>query len=144
VEYTVSRLPLPAEPELDGSGYIWFPGSHNRYDPEAYIKVPITHLKQNGFQRRSVILTADYYSRTYQDMPDINQAIAPESVPSTERLLQAYLTSRQNFLPTPSPFARLSKAFRDFAESYCNSAAELPLVSICSWISAGSFHSFLT
>jgi hypothetical protein len=130
VEYTVNSLPLPERPELDGWGYIWFPDPDSIYDPEAYIKVPIIHLEPHDFEHRRVILSADYYMRTYCDLPNITQAIPQGSVPSVEMLLQAYLTSRRNLFPAPSPFARLSKAFRDFAESYCDSATALPLVSI--------------
>lgn len=77
-------------------------------------------------------MLADYYGKTYYDIGNTTQAISPRSIPSIESLLQAYLISRRNFYSEPSPFNGLYKAFRDFAESYCNMAAALPLVSLLS------------
>jgi hypothetical protein len=132
VKQKVKELPIPAEPQLDRWGYIWFPGNYGAHSLEAYIKVPLIHCKPPNFQPHRILMLADYYGKTYYDIGNTTQAISPRSIPSIESLLQAYLISRRNFYSEPSPFNGLYKAFRDFAESYCNMAAALPLVSLLS------------
>jgi hypothetical protein len=129
VEHAVNKFSLPAEPQLNSWWYIGFPGNDHVYDPEAYIKVPIIHFEPLDFQSSRVILSADYYHRFSYVVQNTTQAISPKHVPPVDRLLQAYLKSRGNIYQGSGPFAKLSEAFRDFAESYCNKPGELPLVS---------------
>jgi len=142
LESRLKAFPIPEESHLDAWAYIWFPGNDCTYKPEAHIRVPIIDLELHHTPPRRVILWANYYSKLIYNMPDRNQAIPSSSVPPIETLLDAYLNSTRIQFPVASPFSRLSKAFRDFAESYCNRSATLPLVSIdCSRIDGWSLLS---
>jgi hypothetical protein len=116
-------------PQTVGWGYIWFPGNADTYCSEAYIKVPLIDFEPFGFQQTREILRVNYYHKSHLWVNDTSQAIFPGATPTAERLLQAHLISRKDYCPESSPFSRLSKAVRDFAESYCDISGELPLVS---------------
>jgi hypothetical protein len=128
VEHKVKQLAIPAEPQLDGCAYICFQGGAEVEAPGAYIIVPVVHFERPDFKSNRVVLSMDYYHKYEYTVPDERKAISPGSVPSIERLLQAYLISRRDYYSNPGPFAGLYKAFRDFAENYCNVTGQMPLV----------------
>ena len=128
IESRMREFNIAPEPNIVEWGFIWFPGNNGTYCSQAYIKVPLIHFEPSGFQHTRQILTLNYFQKSYYSAHNTKHAIAPGSAPSVARLLQAYLTSRGNRILEAGPFSRLSRAFRDFAETYCENAAELPLV----------------
>ncbi|KAE9376545.1 hypothetical protein N431DRAFT_501388 [Stipitochalara longipes BDJ] len=127
IESGVKGISLTPERQIIGWGFMWFPSNDDTYSSEAYIKVPLMHFEPFGFRQTRELISVNYYHKSYVYVHDTSQAIFPGRVPTVERLLQAYLTSRRDCTPETSPFSRLSKAFRDFAKKYCDKPDELPL-----------------
>lgn len=125
----VKEFSIPAERQIEAWGYVYFPSNDGAHNLEAYIKVPLTRCERPKFQPTRTMVTPNYYNKFYFDLEDTTEAISPSSVPSVESLLRAHLITTRNYYCEPSPFSGLYKAFRDFAESYCSIAVELPLVT---------------
>ncbi|KAN0116972.1 hypothetical protein V8E51_002949 [Hyaloscypha variabilis] len=132
VESKVKDFSSTPAPQPVGWGYIGFPANADTYCSEAYIKVPLIDFEPFGFQRTREILSVNYYRKSCLWVRNTSQAIFPGAAPTADRLLQAYLISRENCLLESSPFSRLWKASRDFAEKYCDTPSELPLKGLLS------------
>jgi hypothetical protein len=97
---------------------------------EAFIKVPIVDYNDpNHFSRFSLVLF-DYYSDSRTSYENHSHCIAWDSLPSTDRLIQAHESSiNSSFLGT-GPFLGVQGAFRRFGKCYCNCVTVVPLVNI--------------
>lgn len=81
------------------------------------------------YSTRILIIYCDYYSCEQVLRLNYPSIIAQESLPSADRLLQAFRVSTDIHFVGNGPFAGLKRVFKQFAEYYCNNVSEIPLVS---------------
>lgn len=141
----MKSLQTSAELQIDGWAYVWFPGKpmSMRDIPEASIKIPILRFESPDFAPTWQFASINYYSRYEYTMPDSLYAIAPNSLPSLESLLRAYLTTRRDYYGELGPFAGLHKTIRDFVEAYCILPGTMPLVRPSKYVREASLTRFI-
>lgn len=120
---------LSTIPDLTPAGYMYigYPPISEIDSSKSFIKLPLVKFtwdKPPGFQLE---ISFDYYSFRTKIIDANPEAIALQSLPSIDRLLEAYSYSPQ--LSVRGPFQGLERAFKDFSEHYCMTVVDVPLAS---------------
>jgi hypothetical protein len=122
----LKQWPIKGEREIIFIGYT--PLNHAA-SSEAFIKVPIVDYNDPNHHGRFSLILFDYYSDSHTFYENHSHCIAWDSLPSTDRLIQAHEASTNNLYLCTGPFMGVQRAFRRFGKLYCNCVTIVPLVS---------------
>ena len=81
------------------------------------------------YPARVLLIYSDYYSCKRVLRSNYASIIAQESLPSADRLLQAFGVSTDIHFVGKGPFAELKRVVKQFADYYCSNVSGIPLVS---------------
>ena len=94
----------------------------------AYVEVPVLELRDPNDAQNLKYMVCDYFGCERFSLKTPPLLIAWGSLPSTERLLEAFGVSRRKEQENTGPFWRLQKVFQAFADDYCGTGGDIPLV----------------
>jgi hypothetical protein len=107
--------------------YIGYPPCHEDDLLTAYVEVPIFEVEDVRDLEREYF-SSTYFGSQFFSCSVPSLMIAWGSLPSTDRLLQAFEVSIHDKFCNMGPFWKLQMAFRDFAHRYCGIDGDVPLV----------------
>lgn len=95
----------------------------------AYIKLPIVSFDEPNYVGDELVSFWSYWGVTNQLIPDPPIAIVADSLPTTQKFVEAYDASFGMRLGS-GPFKHLQKSIQVFVDLYCARNKKLPLVSL--------------
>jgi hypothetical protein len=107
--------------------YIGYPALSDITLPSAFVDLPIVEY-ENSESNTRLIIHLSYYGSSYTWEENPSYGIAWDSLPTVDRLLQAFESSIESRFRSTGPFCHIQDALRLFCNAYCNSLAGVPLV----------------
>ncbi|KAH6678190.1 hypothetical protein B0J14DRAFT_650412 [Halenospora varia] len=95
----------------------------------AYIKLPIVSFDESNYVGDELVSFWSYWGVTNQPIPDPPIAIVADSLPTTQKFVEAYDASFGMRLGS-GPFKHLQKFIQVFVDLYCARNKKLPLQSL--------------
>jgi hypothetical protein len=123
----IQKLAISSAMGKERNVYIGFPPKTHDATHLSFISIPTVdfdHVQEPHLR----LVYFDYYDSRSVFVSDYASAFAWRSLPSIERLLEAYEASEFSCTPDPGPFSRLQNALRNFADHYCCKISDVPLV----------------
>jgi hypothetical protein len=107
--------------------HIGYPPCNDNDLLTAYVEVP-TYEANDASDLQRQYFSATYFGHQFFSCSVPSLMIAWDSLPSTDRLLQAFEVSIHDKNCNVGPFWKLQMAFREFAHHYCDINGDVPLV----------------
>jgi hypothetical protein len=109
--------------------FIGYPPRSEQDLSTAYVEVPVLELLKNSEAAHNLeYMVSNYFGCERFSCKTPPLLIAWGSLPSTDRLLEAFNVSEHKEKENSGPFWKLQKVFQAFADHYCGVDRVLPLV----------------
>jgi hypothetical protein len=93
-----------------------------------FISLPIFEFDDSKLPNKQLIVHLSYYGCSHAWEENSPHCISWDSLPTVDRLLQAFDSSIESTFGETGPFCGIQDALRRFCDAYCNSLVILPLV----------------